>query len=76
MFGRLHAESRAPLAVADAPGAVYPPPRHPEAMLLAFPGGRMEVTIAGRPDRCGPGDNLAIPGDAEHAAVVGAEGGA
>lgn len=53
---------------------VYPPHTHPETTLLAFVEGRMDVTVGREVYRCSPGDRLLIPGNVEHAAVVGPEG--
>ena len=64
----VRAEGWEPDVFADPPGAVYPPHRHPEAKLLAFLAGSMEVQVAGRAYRCRPGDKL------EHAARVGPAG--
>jgi quercetin dioxygenase-like cupin family protein len=63
-----------PAVFANPPGFVYPPHRHPQAKLLAFLAGTMEVTVEGRTYRCAAGDKLVIPGNLEHAAVVGPEG--
>ena len=74
VLARVRAEGWAPVVVADPPGAVYRRHRHPEAKLLAFLAGSMNVTIAGKTYGCGPGDKLAIPGNVEHAAIVGPTG--
>lgn len=63
-----------PLLIHDPPGTVYPPHQHPEAKLLVFLRGSMEVKVDNAVYRCLPGDKLVIPGGVEHAAVVGPEG--
>jgi quercetin dioxygenase-like cupin family protein len=67
-------EGWAPLLIHDPPGAVYPPHQHPEAKLLVFLRGSMEVKVGGAVYRCLPGDKLIIPGGVEHAALVGPDG--
>ena len=73
-LARVRAEDWEPAVIADPPGTVYPPHRHPEAKLLAFLTGSMEVRIDGQTFRCAPGDKLVISGDVEHVAVVGPAG--
>jgi mannose-6-phosphate isomerase-like protein (cupin superfamily) len=70
----LIADGWAPALIEDPPRHVYPPHRHPEAKLLAFLTGEMEVTAGEQTFRCAPGDQLVIPGDVEHAARVGPQG--
>ncbi len=67
-------EGWAPLLIHDPPGTVYPPHHHPEAKLLVFLRGSMEVKVGGAVYRCLPGDKLIIPGGIEHAALVGPNG--
>jgi quercetin dioxygenase-like cupin family protein len=67
-------EGWAPLLIHDPPGAVYPPHQHPEAKLLVFLRGSMEVKVGGAVYRGLPGDKLIIPGGVEHAALVGPDG--
>ncbi len=74
VLARVRAEGWEPAAFTDPPGALYPWHRHPEAKLLAFLTGSMEVRVEGQTYRCQAGDKLIIPGNAEHAAVVGPEG--
>jgi quercetin dioxygenase-like cupin family protein len=63
-----------PLRVSDPPGYVYTPHSHEETKLLAFLHGGMRVTVAGVLYECTAGDELIIPGNVEHSAVIGAEG--
>jgi quercetin dioxygenase-like cupin family protein len=63
-----------PLYIEDPPGHVYPPHRHPATKLVVFLKGSMEVEVAGQKYSCLPGDKLIIPGNVEHAAVVGSAG--
>jgi hypothetical protein len=63
-----------PLLVTDRPGALYPPHAHPEAKLLAFLRGAMEVRVGTETFRCVAGDRLEIPGETDHAAVAGPDG--
>jgi len=42
--------------------------------LLAILSGSMEVRVAGETYRCLPGDQVVIPGNVEHAALVGPDG--
>jgi mannose-6-phosphate isomerase-like protein (cupin superfamily) len=63
-----------PILIQDPPGYCYPPHRHAAAKLLAILAGSMEVTFGGNTHRCEPGDQVVIPGDTEHSALVGAEG--
>jgi len=63
-----------PIRISDPPGYVYPPHSHAETKLLAFLRGDMRVTVAGQTYPCVGGDQLIIPGNVEHSAVIGAEG--
>jgi quercetin dioxygenase-like cupin family protein len=63
-----------PIRISDPPGHIYPPHSHAETKLLAFLRGGMRVTIAGQTYECSPGDQLIIPGNVEHSAVIGREG--
>ena len=63
-----------PIPITDPPGFVYPPHRHMAAKLLVILDGSMEVAVAGEVRHCRPGDQLVIPGEVEHAAVVGPDG--
>lgn len=63
-----------PLYINDPPGHFYPSHHHLATKLLVFLKGSMEVEVAGQKYRCLPGDKLIIPGDVEHAAVVGKDG--
>jgi gentisate 1,2-dioxygenase len=71
---QLRADGWEPAVFSDPPGFVYPAHRHPQAKLLAFLAGGMEVTAGGRTYRCAAGDKLVIPGSVEHAARVGPDG--
>lgn len=70
----LRDEGWAPVPIDDPAGHVYPLHRHPEAKLIAVIHGGMEVRIGHETYRCLAGDKLVIPGDTEHAAVVGPDG--
>jgi quercetin dioxygenase-like cupin family protein len=63
-----------PIRIADPPGTVYAPHSHPETKLLAFLQGTMQVSVQGQTYHCSPGDKLIIPGNVEHAAIVGPDG--
>jgi len=63
-----------PIRIVDPPGHIYPPHTHPETKLLAFLEGAMDVTVQGAQYHCKAGDKLLIPGNVEHAAVVGLSG--
>ena len=63
-----------PLPINDPPGHVYPSHRHATTKLLVFLKGSMEVEVAGQKYSCRSGDKLIIPGNVEHAALVGPEG--
>jgi quercetin dioxygenase-like cupin family protein len=63
-----------PILIHDPPGHAYPTHRHPEIELLAFLLGNMTVKVRDNTFACSPGDKIVIPGNVEHAAVVGPEG--
>ncbi len=63
-----------PLKIHDPAGRVYPQHSHATIKLLAFLEGGMEVQVDGEVYARTAGDRLVIPGNAQHAAVVGADG--
>lgn len=63
-----------PIPIRDPAGHSYPPHAHAATKLLAILSGAMIVTVAGESIRCLPGDQIVIPGGAEHSAQVGPEG--
>ena len=73
-LAKLRADGWEPVVFSDPPGFVYPPHRHAETKLLAFLAGSMDVAAGGGTYQCSAGDKLAIPGNVEHAAIVGPDG--
>lgn len=73
-MARARGEGWDPAPITDPPGFIYPTHRHATAKLLVVLHGTMEVIAGGRRFDGRPGDALVIPGNVEHAAVVGPEG--
>lgn len=63
-----------PITINDPPGRVYSPHTHPETKLLAILKGGMEVKTGGEEFTLKKGDQLIIPGEQKHEAVVGEKG--
>ena len=67
-------EGFSPFLIRDTPGRVYTLHRHSETKLLVFLEGEMTVKVGEDSFECRRGDRLLIPGDVEHAAIVGSAG--
>lgn len=63
-----------PLTINDPPSRIYFPHTHPETKLLAILDGSMEVKTGGNKYTLEKGDELIIPGNQKHEAVVGNDG--
>lgn len=63
-----------PLLISNGPGFVYSSHHHPQTKLLAFVKGEMEVEVNGEQFYCRSGDQIIIPGNTPHSAVVGPHG--
>src|SRR5687767_2379526 len=74
MAKHISSEGFDPILIHDRPGYVYPQHHHPEAKLLVFLEGSMQVTVEGQIYECVPGDKVFIPGNTLHSAIVGNDG--
>ena len=74
VLDRLRRDGWEPIPISDPAGYLYPPHSHAATKLLAILSGSMEVRVAGETYRCLPGDQVVIPGNVEHAALVGPDG--
>jgi quercetin dioxygenase-like cupin family protein len=63
-----------PKLITDKPGFIYEIHQHPETKLLVCLEGSMKVNVAGEEILFESGDELKIPGNTEHSAVVGDKG--
>lgn len=63
-----------PQKFSDRAGYIYQPHKHNETKLLVFLDGEMEVMVDGKKFICQKGDELIIPSDKTHSAIVGDNG--
>lgn len=63
-----------PIKYIDKPGFIYEAHQHPEAKLLVFLQGTMQVKVGNKLLRCKKGDKLIISGNTIHSATVGDSG--
>ena len=71
---RLRQDRWDPMPISDEAGYVYPPHSHATTKLLAIIEGSIEVSVAGTMYRCQSGDQVVVPGEVEHSAIVGRDG--
>jgi quercetin dioxygenase-like cupin family protein len=63
-----------PVKITNTSGYTYEPHQHPETKLLVILQGSMKVSVEGNDYDCEAGDQIIIPGDTIHSAVVGDNG--
>jgi quercetin dioxygenase-like cupin family protein len=63
-----------PIAMKDSPGRVYSKHSHPETKLLVILEGGIDVKTGRKKYKLQEGDELIIPGNQTHSAVVGEKG--